>query len=480
LSSIAVNRHTEPARLRKDVQGELDWIVMRSLEKDRQRRYQTASALAEDLQHYLSDEPVQACPPSPAYRFRKFARRNRPALLATSAVFVMLLLLVAGLTVSNVRVARERNQTAAVLKEKEQVLAAVKANWSNLGGTFLSQGKIDEAVAACRQAIEFDVDAASAYGLGNILQGQKKFDEAAAAYRKAIELDPKSAAGPYSGLGNALWGQKKFDEAIGCYRKAIEMDPKQDGAYVNLGGALRHQKKFDEAAAAFRKAIELDPMDGSRYGDIGRPPSVSPQVAAYTSLGDLLREQRKFDESVGVYRELIQRDPQLFAAHFRLGSALLEQTKPEEAIAAFKQALAIDPQSAQGHNDVAWLLATHPEASSRDPKRAAELAQRAVDLAPKNSNYWNTLGVARYRAGDFEGAIAALQKFRELRTDDAEWSNPFFLAMAHWRLGNRDEARDLYAMAVEWMDASPSRSSEAMKQFRSEAAKLLGLVEKEE
>lgn len=59
LASIAANRHTEPARLSKDVRGELDWIVMRTLEKDRQRRYQTASSLADDLQHYLADQPVR-------------------------------------------------------------------------------------------------------------------------------------------------------------------------------------------------------------------------------------------------------------------------------------------------------------------------------------------------------------------------------------------------------------------------------------
>src|SRR5262245_41294629 len=108
LPSIAANRHTEPARLSKDVRGELDWIVMRSLEKDRGRRYETASAFAADVERYLTDEPVAACPPSATYRFRKFARRNKRALLAASAMLAMLLVLIAGLTVSNVLVTRER------------------------------------------------------------------------------------------------------------------------------------------------------------------------------------------------------------------------------------------------------------------------------------------------------------------------------------------------------------------------------------
>src|SRR5262249_4102299 len=84
LPSISARRHIEPARLTKLVRGELDWIVMKALEKDRARRYETASALAADVQCYLKDEPVEACPPSAWYRFRKFARRNARALLTAA------------------------------------------------------------------------------------------------------------------------------------------------------------------------------------------------------------------------------------------------------------------------------------------------------------------------------------------------------------------------------------------------------------
>ena len=70
----------EPAKLTKLVRGELDWIVMKTLEKDRNRRYETANGFAADVQRYLNDEPVQACPPSAAYRFRKLARRNKAAI----------------------------------------------------------------------------------------------------------------------------------------------------------------------------------------------------------------------------------------------------------------------------------------------------------------------------------------------------------------------------------------------------------------
>src|SRR6201746_470390 len=73
LASISAQRHTEPARLAKLVRGELDWIVMKTLEKDRNRRYETANGLAADLRRYLDDESVTACPPSAGYRLRKLA-----------------------------------------------------------------------------------------------------------------------------------------------------------------------------------------------------------------------------------------------------------------------------------------------------------------------------------------------------------------------------------------------------------------------
>jgi serine/threonine protein kinase/tetratricopeptide (TPR) repeat protein len=91
LPSISAQRHTEPAKLTRLVRGELDWIVMKALEKDRNRRYETANGFAMDVQRYLADEPVQACPPSAGYRLRKFARRNKGALLTAALVAAVLL-----------------------------------------------------------------------------------------------------------------------------------------------------------------------------------------------------------------------------------------------------------------------------------------------------------------------------------------------------------------------------------------------------
>ena len=117
LPSLAAGRQMEPARLTKLVRGELDWIVMKSLEKDRTRRYETANGFALDLERYLAGEPVLAAPPSARYRLRKFVRKHRAA-LATAAAIILLLL--AGAAVSTWQAVRAtRAESAARAAEQD-------------------------------------------------------------------------------------------------------------------------------------------------------------------------------------------------------------------------------------------------------------------------------------------------------------------------------------------------------------------------
>jgi serine/threonine protein kinase/tetratricopeptide (TPR) repeat protein len=122
LPTLSANRGTEPAKLTKLVRGELDWIVMKALEKDRNRRYETANCFAMDVQRYLADEPVQACPPSAWYRFRKLARRKRAVLLTAGLVAAALVVGLAVATWQAVRASRAEEE-----KGKELV-AKVKEN----------------------------------------------------------------------------------------------------------------------------------------------------------------------------------------------------------------------------------------------------------------------------------------------------------------------------------------------------------------
>jgi serine/threonine protein kinase len=123
LPKIAAARKTEPAKLSKLVRGEIDWIVMKALEKDRNRRYDTISSFAADVERYLHDEPVQACPPSAVYRFRKFARRNQAALTTVAAIAFAVVLAVVGLATSTVLIQLEQQATANALQAETQARA---------------------------------------------------------------------------------------------------------------------------------------------------------------------------------------------------------------------------------------------------------------------------------------------------------------------------------------------------------------------
>jgi len=148
LPAISEQRRTELKKLSLLLRGELDWIVMKTLEKDRTRRYETAAALAADVEHFLRDEPVAACPPSAAYKFRKFARKHRAA-LSTAAAFIVLMVAAAAVSTwqavraseserrtqqayANEAVARQQaeqsNQSEAAAREKAEQAAEAETN----------------------------------------------------------------------------------------------------------------------------------------------------------------------------------------------------------------------------------------------------------------------------------------------------------------------------------------------------------------
>ncbi len=126
LPEIAANRRTEPTRLSTLVRGELDWIVMKALEKDRNRRYETANGLAMDIERYLTDAPVLVCPPSTAYRLRKFARHYRGALAVSVFALLMLLALAISSTIAASRFRQLATRNAELAKAMEQALDQAK------------------------------------------------------------------------------------------------------------------------------------------------------------------------------------------------------------------------------------------------------------------------------------------------------------------------------------------------------------------
>ncbi len=122
LASISAKRLTEPAKLTKLVRGELDWIVMKCLEKDRNRRYETAKDFAADVQRYLNDEPVQTCPPSAGYRLRKLVRRHRGPVLAAVLLVLALVGGIIGTTWGMLRATDAQADAVSEAKQKEDAL----------------------------------------------------------------------------------------------------------------------------------------------------------------------------------------------------------------------------------------------------------------------------------------------------------------------------------------------------------------------
>jgi WD40 repeat protein/serine/threonine protein kinase len=120
--TLSTQRQSDPRQLSRLIRGELDWIVMKALEKDRNRRYETASAFAADVERYLHDEPVHACPPSAWYRFCKLARRNRRALVTVSVFALAAVIGVGALIVSTVLVWKANTDLKEALTDREKAL----------------------------------------------------------------------------------------------------------------------------------------------------------------------------------------------------------------------------------------------------------------------------------------------------------------------------------------------------------------------
>ena len=387
---------------------------------------------------------------------------------------------------------REAGRGHRLLPQGHRTRPEVCHAHNNLGVALQDQGKLDEAIACYRKAIELDPKYARAHNnLGNALQDQGKLDEAIACYRKAIELDPKDALA-HNNLGNALQDQGKLDEAIACYRKAIELDPKyarrpqqprQRPAWIRESWTrpspatarpsnstrnaprptttsatpCKAQGKLDEAIACYRKAIELDP----KY------------AAAHNNLGIALKDQGKLDEAIACYRKAIELDPKYAEAYNNLGVALVGSGEAGRGHRPLRNAIELDPKNAGIQTNLAWLLATAEDVNLRNSKEAVELAQKAVELEPDIANHRDNLGVAQYRAGDWQGALDALEKAREMR-GGKDPAHQFFLAMTYWQLGDRDAAVKNYDEAVTWLDET--KRSEDQYRFRNEATQLLGIT----
>ncbi len=366
LPSLATFRHTEPAKLKKLVRGELDWIVMKALEKDRTRRYETANGLARDIQRYLDDEVVEARPPSTGYRISKIVRRHKGQVIAASMVLLALLAGIAGTTWGLIREARANSRLAESLdreknanadlsdandKVKERydlAVEAIQTFHTGVGEDFLLKeekfkdlrnrllnsasdfyGKLSvllgkETDFASRQAL-----AQSNFELAELTRKVGRAEAALAAHRAVFATREALAAEPGAGVGvrtdigrsltaiaSVLGSTTKADEAIQTYRRAESL----------LAGLADRDPAARSVLANCRTRMARVLIAGGRYSD------------ALATLKLAITEQKILATGSEVSND-IRRD--LAHLESELGVLLLNVGKPADAAPEIREAVAI-------------------------------------------------------------------------------------------------------------------------------------------
>lgn len=293
--AAAANRQCDPKRLSLLLRGELDWIVMKCLEKDRARRYETANGLARDIQRYLNDEPVQACPPSSRYRLRKFLRRNKGPVTAAALVLMALLAGMAGTTWGMIRAEQARSNA----------LTARAAEARRAEGERQAKEELQKRLA----------------------QVEKGTEILAAVFR---DLDPRTADKEGLTLSELLARQ------LGAAARQLEGEAVGDPLVVAqlqhvLGISLRELGQLDEAEGVLGKACRTrQRLLAADHLDI---------AATRHELAVLYRAQGNYDPAETLYQEaLAVRTARLGAEHAetlttRHHQAILQWSRGEYSLA---------------------------------------------------------------------------------------------------------------------------------------------------
>jgi serine/threonine protein kinase len=278
LPSIAARRAMEPKRLSRLVRGELDWIVMKALSKERNRRYETANGFAMDLQRYLHDEPVLAGPPSSRYRLSKFIRRNRGPVLTAALVSLALIGGIVGTTLGLVEARRQRNaaesaataekeakeavqkreaETQAVLEFVEnKVFAAARPEGQEggLGRDVTLRRALDAALPFVAKSFSEQplIDARLRMTLGNsfLYLGEEKsaleqFDTARSLYTRHLGPDHRDTLRSMSGVANSYNGLGRYSEALKLHEETLALQKTKLGPDDPDTLATRHSLGSD-------------------------------------------------------------------------------------------------------------------------------------------------------------------------------------------------------------------------------------------
>jgi tetratricopeptide (TPR) repeat protein len=398
LPTVSARRRTEPRKLPGLVRGDLDWIVMKALEKDRARRYETPSAMAADVRRFLNSEPIEARPPSPLYRFRKLAKRNKVAL--TTASFVVVALLVG--TVVSVWQA-----TRAVAERDEKELARQDAERSR----------------------------------NDANEARKNMEEFAERLKAANVLLASARAHADAGR----WAAAEAD-----YSRATQLQPDHSFAWTERGSSYLRLGLWKLAAADYDRALQLGALpNGPTWWGI-------PQLFGY--VGNDERQQELFDQMI---KESNASSEGLLIYQIR-SIVVIPQTRIDSTqLAQRAERFAADlpnwqfngppfgdsdgsPRPQPGQSPGKRAALNHPQDGPPQPNGPPRLfgSARGMPPSPPGATLY-VAGLAHFRAGDFDAAIRRLQDSqRDFGWPGRSLTYPV-LALTHYRLGHANEARDV-------------------------------------
>ncbi len=473
-TTISLQRQSEPRQLSRLFRGELDWMVMKALEKDRNRRYETASALAADVQHYLHDEPVQACPPSAWYRLRKFARRNKAGLALTGCVLTLVL----GLASSGVWFAQQRavrlaqtEQTVtrgldqaelllaegdkqmeqpqrwqatarlamAAVEKAEESLAAGMATPELADGVQHVRGAVQTAVRDSGLLVELD-QIRMKQATVNVEENYFETTRAATLYAKALAdygIDmavPEEAAARVreSRLREALLSAVEDWEGITWDRgerqqatRVLELALPPDSVWARFRMAVRQQNHTE----LVRLAQELPTQD-------------LPAATIVHSARDLviLKELAAAEK---LLRGGLEHKPGDFWLNHELAQFLEHQPpqRLEEAVRYMMVALALRPDSPGVYQNLGSILV-----AKGDVEGAIRCYQAALRISPNYAAAHNDLGKALCLRGWLDEAIAEFRAAIQIKKDIAQAHCN--LGHALYRTGRPDEAIAQFREAI--------------------------------
>jgi protein O-mannosyl-transferase len=351
------------------------------------------------------------------------ARLPRMVMMAVPATIVLLC------AIATHRQAGYWRDSLSLFTHASKVTPPNGTTLNNLGSALLERGRQAEATEQFRKALELDPEDVWALGnVGNALLREGKTDEALAHYRKGLREKPNTPQLQFN-LGVALAAKGEFTNAIAHYERALELDPFHLDAQLNLGNAWMALGRAEAAATNYSRVLQLMP---------GHAP-------AHYNRGNAALAQRQIADAIRHFSEAIRLDPQLADAHRRLAVALEESGrvdearkqlehavalrpndpgargelagllvrtgKAEEALALYRQIFASDPDQPHILNNVAWILATHPDPKLRNGPEAVRLAERAVELGQRQHAFlFGTLGAAYAEVGRFDDAIKAAEQ----------------------------------------------------------------------